>query len=300
MAMQILDEPTTRESQDWFIDNILPKGRLVLLAGESGIGKSSLTAYLASIMPEKYNVMFWLLEDDVQTYINKIGRHDNIKYCDFKDSKGLPYIPKPSEIEEAIMKYDISLLVIDPIAFMATGDINDNQKVRALLMPLQEVAKNTCSTILGVHHFSKGKGRVKDRATGAHAWVATPRHVLSFVKDTDDSLYLEVTKSNIAKTGTSWLANSEVDKYTMKITSLEKAEEGAAQRAINNTYDDDLPKKEAPVIRNLKEEFALGSKFSLEDVDRLGNRKSFYNWIEKNQDRYQTNRVGKKAYYWFI
>ena len=300
MALTILDEPIKKEKQEWFIDNILPKGRLVLLAGESGIGKSSLTAYLATMMPKQFNVMFWLLEDDVQTYINKIGNNQNIKYCDYRKVNGETRIPTAKEIEQDIMNYDISLLVIDPIAFMMNGDMNDNQKVRALLTPLQDVAKRTCSTILGVHHFSKGHGRVKDRATGAHAWVATPRHVLSFVKDADDRMFLEVTKSNIAKTGTSWEALPIIDGYCLKITGLIDAEQGSVQKAMDSIYDDEHEKKPAPVIQKLKEKFNIGEKFSLDDVDACGNRKSFYNWTKNNSEKIQMEKDGRKAYYWFI
>lgn len=300
MALELIEQTLYKGMQYWFIKDIIPQGQLVLLAGESGIGKSSLTAYLATKMNLAHNVMFWLLEDDVQTYTNKIGYKRNIRYCDYRDKKGNPRIPTPQEIEEDIINYDISLFVIDPIAFMMGNDINDNQKVRALLTPLQDVAKRTGSTILGVHHFSKGKGRIKDRATGAHAWVATPRHVLSFVKDADDRLFLEVTKSNIAKTGTSWEAKSEVDEYTMRIIGLEEAEEGSAQEAINSIYEEKKEKKEPPVIRNLKEQFGLGGKFTLTDVKSCGSSSTFYSWLERNQDKYQTCRDGKTVYYWFI
>lgn len=293
-------EATEKKKQEWYMEQILPKGKLVLLAGESGIGKSALTAYLAKSLPKRYNIWFWLLEDDVQAYNNKIGVNDNIKYVQYKNNRGDYDTPTVQDIKRDILDNNLSVFVIDPIAFMMSGkDMNDNSKVRSFLMPLQQVAEETRCCIIGVHHFSKGSGRVKDMATGAHAWVATPRHVLSLVADKNSNLFLEVTKSNITHTGTSWKAIKEINEYCMTIKTLEDAESGSAQTAINSLYDNSK-RKNPPVIENLKERFDLLAGFTLQDIDNCGNRKSFYNWIEKNSDKIQSRQEGRKKIYWFI
>lgn len=304
MACTLEKIPEGEVMQEWFINDLIPKGHLVLLAGESGIGKSSLTAYLATQVGTDVNVAFYLLEDTIQSYVNKIGRPSNVHYIDFKDNKGAPYIPQPDEVRDAILQYNFQVLIIDPIAIMS-NDINDNAKVRALLTPLENICEESGCTIIGVHHFSKGNGRVKDRATGAHAWVATPRHTLSLVADKDKNAYLEVTKSNIGPTGQSWRVMKEVTPFTMRITELVGAEEGSAQLALNSIYEKPEKEKLPNVVYALKQEYDLGEPFGIDEIKTCGNLKTFYTYYNTHPEQFGCNksprnrRAGEKKKYWF-
>lgn len=304
MACTLENIPEGEVMQEWLIKDLIPKGHLVLLAGESGIGKSSLTAYLATQVDSTIQVAFYLLEDTIQSYVNKIGRPENINYIDFKDDRGVPYIPQPSELRDAIMQYNFQLVVIDPIAIMS-NDINDNAKVRALLTPLEAICEELGCTIIGVHHFSKGNGRVKDRATGAHAWVATPRHTLSLVADKDKNVYLEVTKSNIGPTGQSWQVVKEITPFTMRVADLVNAEEGSAQKALDSIYEKVKEDKLPNVVYTLKQEYDLGEPFGIEEIKECGNLQTFYNYYNTHPEQFGCNksprnrRAGEKKKYWF-
>lgn len=129
---------------------------------------------------------------------------------------------------------------------------------------------------------------------GASAWVDTARHVLSLVKNDNDQRFLEVVKSNITKTGKSWEVFMDENSYgAFVVTGLEEAPDYSAQKAL----DEPEKKRETPVIKVLKDEFGIGKPFTLEDVERCGNRKTFYNWRLRNPGRYQTlEKDGKKAW----
>lgn len=296
------EKAVSRELTEWWIPDLLPKAKLTLLSAEGGTGKTSLACYLAMRLAPKARIAYWSFEDTPQDFRNKDVDHYNIDFIHTKDEK--PFTATKEEIE-ALWRflYDsgTDVLIIDPIAQLASGDTNDNQKVRALLAPFNEMCDGLQLTILGIHHFRKpsraggGGGSIKHNATGAAAWVNTARHCLSLVKNNDGDLLLEVSKSNIARTGTSWEVQTEITPYAFKVTGLEQTEDGAAQEALENPGKKHIP----PVIANLHKEFALGQAFNLDDVGRLGNRKSFYNYKDRNPIEFQECAVrkdGKKSW----
>lgn len=299
VEFEALEQPLEPKQIEWWIPELLPKGKLVLLSAEGGTGKTSLAAYLAMELAKKdVRVCYWSFEDDPQDFTNKGMRHYNIMPVHVVDDK--EFIPTEDNVTALwnfLAENCTGLLIIDPIAQLASGDINDNQKVRALLAPFVQMASQLDMTILGIHHFRKpgkvGGGSVKHSATGAAAWVNSARHCLSLVKNDDGDLLLEVSKSNIAKTGTSWEVRTEINKYAYKVVGLDRVEDGAAQAALEEPKKKRIP----PVMAALKEEFDIGQAFTLSDVDRLGNRKSFYNYKDRNPNEFQElEKDGKKAW----
>ena len=299
VEFEAMEQPTETKQVEWWILELLPKGKLVLLSAEGGTGKTSLAAYLAMELAKKdARVCYWSFEDSPQDFTNKGMRHYNISIIHTTDDK--PFSPTEENITSLwnfLVEDCTDLLIIDPIAQLADGDINDNQKVRALLAPFIEMADQLEITILGIHHFRKpskgGGGSVKHSATGAAAWVNSARHCLSLVKNDDGDLLLEVSKSNIAKTGTSWEVRTEINKYAYKVVGLDRAEDGAAQAALEEPKKKRIP----PVVAALKDEFDIGQAFTLTDVMRLGNFKSFYNYKDRNPNEFQElEKDGKKAW----
>lgn len=284
---------------EWWIPELLPKNKLVLLSAEGGTGKTSLAAYLAMELAKKdVRVAYWSFEDNPQDFTNKGMYHYNISIMHAVGDKVFTATEENiTSLWNFLVEDGVEFLIIDPIAQLASGDINDNQKVRALLAPFIEMADQAGITILGIHHFrkpSKGSGgSVKHSATGAAAWVNSARHCLSLVKNEVGDLLLEVSKSNIARTGTAWEVETEVTKYAYKVTGLNRVEDGAAQAALSEPSKKRVP----PVVTALKEEFDIGKAFTLNDVMRLGNVKSFYNYKSRNPDEFQElEKDGKKAW----
>lgn len=284
---------------EWWIDNLLPKAKLTLLSAEGGTGKTSLAGYLAMRLADRARVAYWSFEDDPQDFKNKDVDHYNIEFIHTKNEE--PFTGSKEDFTSLWnFLYDggFDILIIDPIAQLASGDTNDNQKVRALLAPFNEMCEGLQLTVLGIHHFrkpGKGGGSIKHNATGAAAWVNTARHCLSLVRNDFGDLLLEVAKSNIARTGTAWEVQTAVDEYAFKVTGITRTDDGAAQTAL----EDPSKKRIPPVILALKEEFNIGRPFNLDDVDSVGNRKSFYNYMDRNPNEFQEclhKKDGKKAW----
>lgn len=299
-----IEQPTSKSLEQWWIKDVLPKRRLTLLSAMGGTGKTSLAAYWAKELAKNKGarIAYWSFEDSPQDFTNKIGKVDLLYFIKEEQDRPIDLQNEDdvANLNNFLLDNGIDILIVDPISTLLSGDTNDNQKVRALLNPLLQMTEDIELTILGIHHFRKpgkaGGGSARGNIMGASAWVDTARHVLSLVKNDNGQRFLEVVKSNIAPTGTSWEVETDVNLWgAFVVTGLFEAEEGSAQKAL----DEPEKKREAPVIKNLKNEFGIGRPFNLSDVDRLGNRKSFYNWLHSNSDKFQiceNKKDGKQAY----
>ena len=305
LKFNLEDIPNEYKPERWWIQDLLPKGRLVLLAAQGGTGKTSLAVYLSKYLAENEGarIIYWAFEDDRDDFARKTGgvvpglriltgieteRGEEYDF-DIKDYDDY------ADLNDALVDEGIDLLVIDPISALLDGDSNDNQAVRKMLNRLRNLAENTGATVLGIHHFRKqgASASVRNNIIGASAWVDTPRHVLSLVKNDVGQRLLEVSKSNIAEVGTSWEVFMESQKGGYIVTGLSSAEAGAAQKAL----EDPKKRRENPTIKILKDKFGLGGAFTLTDVKEAGAISSFYSWLKRHEGEYQVlEKNGKKAW----
>ncbi len=211
--------------------NRVYKGKLNLLCGDPGKGKSMLTADMAARFsigadwPDGApstgpgSVIFFSAEDDVadtilprlkragadlsriycmetvSTFNAKTGRHDR---ASFALGEHVPLLE--SEVKKI---GDVGLIVIDPVSsYGGKVDSHKNGDVRGMLQPLTDLAAKYGIAILCVTHLSKGSGgKAVYRATGSLAYAAASRSVWMLAEDFDDKsrrLLLPV-KINIAK-----------------------------------------------------------------------------------------------------
>lgn len=303
LDFEIMDQPNELSYEKWWIPGLLPKRRLTLLSAMGGTGKTSLAAYLAKRLAteQQAHVFYWSFEDTPQDFTNKVGKVDLLYFMHEREESPINLANEKDNLALNNWLYEqgADILIIDPISALLSGDTNDNQKVRAMLNPLLRMTDDLQLTILGIHHFRKpgrGGGDARGSIMGASAWVDSSRHVLSLVKNDQDQRFLEVVKSNISKTGQSWEIFTGVNAYGhFCVTGMAEAEDGSAQKALEAPEEERM----APVVQKLKEEFDLGQPFNLDDVDRLGNRKSFYNWKNAHPGAWQEcgkKKDGKKSY----
>ena len=208
---------------EWFWDQKIAKGKVTMIAGDPGLGKSQTTIFLAALastggtfpggaLCAQGKVLLFSAEDDVGDTINprleacgankenvyilntvKIGE----KSLFFDLSRDLPLVEKAlSSIK------DVSLIVIDPItAFMGDTDSHVNAEVRGLLVGLSKVASKYNVAIVVVSHLNKSTGgNALSKITGSLAFVAAARAAYMVLKDKDDEarrLFLPV-KNNLA------------------------------------------------------------------------------------------------------
>lgn len=203
----------------WLWKGWIPLGKVTVLVGDPGLGKSLITTTIAALVSSGGNwpvtggtapegdVIVLSGEDDAGDTIRPRLRVANadlskVHVLDPIVSNGSLFSIHDhiTELEAQISK-ETKLVVIDP-ASAFTGDIDshNNTEVRALLFKLKMFAERTGVAVVCVTHFSKKANNPVYRVMGSLAWTAAARSVICVVKDNENKerrLMLHL-KSNIA------------------------------------------------------------------------------------------------------
>lgn len=207
----------------WLWPGWLAAGKLSLLAGTAGTGKTTLALGLAAVVttggqwPDgtvshgKGNVLIWSSEDvaDDTLVPRLIASGADLSRCYFiegiaQNGESVPFDPSQDIAELHRAVHDIggvSLLLIDPIVSAVAGDMHKANDVRRSLQALVDFADVHGCAVIGITHFAKGgAGRApQDRVLGSQAFGALARMVLVTAKEEDgDRRVLARAKSNIA------------------------------------------------------------------------------------------------------
>ena len=215
----------TPEPYRWLWQYWLAMGKLHILAGAPGQGKTTIALAMAATItiggrwPDGSrcapgNVLIWSGEDDpADTLVPRLmaAGADRAR-CYFiegarRGGEVVPFDPARDlgQLLEAIEKIGgISLLVIDPVVSAVTGDTHKNGEVRRALQPLVDLAAKCDCAVLGITHFAKG-GQGTDpaqRVVGSVAFTAVARVVMVAAKvkgdeEGQDTRILARSKSNI-------------------------------------------------------------------------------------------------------
>lgn len=211
LASQIKTKPI-----DWLWKGRIARGKVSIIAGNPGLGKSQLTANMAAIVTrggawpvdkascQKGGVIFLSAEDDpadtivprlkavdadlekvviiesVSTGVNHVGE---VIPKQFNLATDLPHLDRTL----AQLK-DTALIIIDPItAYLGETDSHRTADVRALLAPVSRLAEKYNVAIVCITHLNKGgNNEALMRFTGSLGFVAAARAAYVVVKDQDD------------------------------------------------------------------------------------------------------------------
>lgn len=214
------------EPIDWLWNGWLAAGKLHILAGAPGTGKTTLALALAAALTtcgrwpdgsrvkDAGAVLVWSGEDDPTDTLapRLLACGADMSRIHFVGSvrdgeEHRPFDPASDmrELAEAARRVgNVRLLVCDPVVSAVTGDSHKNTEVRRALQPLVDLGHEIGAAILGISHFSKGsQGRdPTERVAGSLAFGALARVVLAAAKvqDSDESegrRILARAKSNI-------------------------------------------------------------------------------------------------------
>lgn len=232
----------------WLWPGRIARGKVSMIAGHPGLGKSQITAALAAVVTtggrwpvdrtpcERGSVILLNAEDDaadtIRPRLEAAGA--DLTRCEMLDAILDGYMPSGENSTRGFSlktdlrvlgdllerRGDVALVVVDPItAYLSGVDTHVNADVRALLSPLGEVAARHEVAIVCVSHLNKGganrgsAGEALMRVSGSLAFVAAARAAFVVVRDQDDAsrrLFLPA-KNNIGKdeTGLAFVVESQ-------------------------------------------------------------------------------------------
>lgn len=205
---------------EWLWYPYIPVGKLTMMEGDPGLGKSWLTMALASyisrgkalpyqINPEKGNVLIMSAEDGIADTIKP--RLLTLK----ANTKNIVAIPEPvsftengcKAVDEAIKQIKPLLVIMDPLVAYLGGkvDLHKANETREVMARLTRLAEENHVAILLVRHLTKGgKDKAIYRGIGSIDLTAAVRSVLAIgrnPKDPNDGRVICHIKSNLAPLG---------------------------------------------------------------------------------------------------
>lgn len=206
----------TPETLQWLWAERVPLGKLTLLAGDPGLGKSFLTMDFAARVSRGSDwpnacesaqpagsVILFSAEDDLADTIRPRLDAAGADTSRIHAVKGIEQVRAdvPPILRTFSLTSDLPhleqvvastkkprLIVIDPIsAFCGTADSCRNSDVRAMLSPLADLAAKHRVAVVAVTHLTKGSRRkALYRAMGSLAFAAASRSVWLVIKDPVD------------------------------------------------------------------------------------------------------------------
>jgi putative DNA primase/helicase len=201
----------------WLWPGRFARGKVSMIAGNPGLGKSQVTANLAAIVTtggqwpvdggtSKFgSVIFLSAEDDaadtIKPRLEAAGADttrcyilDAVRDLDATGEARVRSFNLQCDIDRlaALLEdiSDVALVVIDPIsAYLGGTDSHKNADVRAVLAPLAELAARHAVAVVCVSHLNKAGGNeALMRVTGSMAFVAAARAAYVVARDKHDPL----------------------------------------------------------------------------------------------------------------
>jgi hypothetical protein len=201
----------------WLWPGRIARGKITILAGNPGLGKSQVTTSIAAVLTTggcwpvdraqctPGDILFLTAEDDVadtlrprleaagadlqrvhfvKGVIAGITGDGTCKERMFSLVADIQALDKKLEELGGV----VAALVIDPItAYLGDVDSHKNADVRAILAPLSELAARHNVAIIGISHLTKAAGsQALMRVTGSLAFVAAARAAYLVTQDQDD------------------------------------------------------------------------------------------------------------------
>jgi AAA domain/Bifunctional DNA primase/polymerase, N-terminal/Primase C terminal 1 (PriCT-1) len=221
-VLTILDTVVSKKIE-WLWPQYIPRGKVSLLDGDPGTGKSNLTVDLAAritagrAMPDGSpghagGVVLLSAEDDpadtIKPRLDAAGADTTrvvlLSAIRGEDGNRSPELPLDLPyLETAIASVNAVLVIVDPLmAFLGSRvDSYRDQDVRRALMPLKELAERTGAAVLVVRHLNKKAGGSPIyRGGGSIGIIGAARAGLLVGKDPSDPgrRVLAVSKNNLA------------------------------------------------------------------------------------------------------
>ena len=204
----------------WLWYPYIPYGKLTIVQGDPGEGKSTFMLHLAALLTkgkslpdgksgkDPMTVIYQCPEDDISDTIKPrlLAAGADCDRVAFIHDEEEPLNFEDKRIEETIRKTGAKLFIFDPIQsfLVQDSDMHSAGRMRSILGNLSLVAARTgCAMILVGHMNKSGSGKNLYRGLGSIDISAIARSILMVARDADNpSLrYMFPIKSNLAPEG---------------------------------------------------------------------------------------------------
>lgn len=218
----------------WLWPERIAKGKLTIIAGDPGLGKSQLTCSVAAIVSrgaswpvgggrtDPATVVVFSAEDDPADTIRPRLDAANADPDRVVILEGIRELGRAGEssrlfnvqedlqvLEDNLRKItDVSLIIIDPItAYLGKADSHKNAEVRSILATLAALAARLDVAVICVTHLNKGtKSQALMRVNGSLGFVAAARAVFFVTQSAADPerrffLPLKLNNANLRNQG---------------------------------------------------------------------------------------------------
>lgn len=205
----------------WLWYPFIPYGKVTLLQGDPGDGKSTFVLTLAAMLTngeplpftdpakaaEPMNIIYQTTEDDaddtiVPRFIKANGNRERLLFINEREK---PLTFEDERLGEAVRKTGAKLLILDPLSsYIGDCQINAANDVRPRFNSLIRIAKDTGCAILVVNHLNKMVGtKALYRIPGSIDVVGAVRSALLIgrSKENEDERVLVQQKANLAPMG---------------------------------------------------------------------------------------------------
>lgn len=201
---------------DWLWPTRIARGKVTLIAGDPGLGKTQLSMSLAAIVTagmlwpvsdesaEPGDVLLLSAEDDPEDTLVPRAKaagadlarlHIVQAVCDV-DRDGKPRRRAANladdlaaiELKAALLPRAV-MIIIDPVsAYLGRADSHNNAEVRALLAPVSELAARCRLAVVCISHLNKSTGpKALQRVVGSIAFTAAARAAYLVAREAEDS-----------------------------------------------------------------------------------------------------------------
>ena len=214
-----MDEVAVEEIE-WLWYPYIPFGKLTIIHGDPGEGKTTLILQLAALLSrgdklpcddterEPISIIYQTAEDGLGDTIKPRLLSGNADCTRIKviDESEVPLTMLDTRVEQAIQETGARMIILDPMqAYLGEKvDMNRANEVRSILSQLGRFAEKYKCAIILVGHLNKMQGtKANYRGLGSVDFQATARSVLVVgrVKDSPETRVMAHQKSSLAPEG---------------------------------------------------------------------------------------------------
>lgn len=188
---------------DWLVDDMIPAGDLISIAGPSGVGKTRYIALLIACMltgrtdlmglpaaNKPISTLYFANEEkgeDLQRRI-KAAMHANglvggrrswvrgkdagrVRFLTQDQGMLVPNLELLDAIVDKVKKDDIELVIFDPFNTLGGEEENSASSVDQIITCFQYIAQHTGAAVMFIHHTPKDRSEAPDALSGdSNAW----------------------------------------------------------------------------------------------------------------------------------